>query len=328
MTFASLFTGMGAADIGASQAGLTPIWGVEIDRDIALIADREIHAYNYTSGIFNVNVIDVNYSANLEYSTMERPDWLHASPPCINASRAKNGKETPEDIELANAICKAIEVLQPDYFSLENVIGYATFNSFNKIKLTLLKAGYNVAYIFADCEDYGIPQSRKRLFLVASKHYGKVSGLYDLLHKRQTPIGWYEAIADLIPTLKPIKLTEWQKRAIIKRNITEHQGWMDKFVIQRSGARKKDGIPNNTIRFFNEPMFTIKAMSGKVRVNPKQATIVIDGQPYEADTRCLARWQTIPDWYQFSGDLKLDTKMIGNAVPPLMMQKVIESVLQ
>ena len=102
---------------------------------------------------------------------------------------------------------------------------------------------------------------------------------------------------------------------------------MDSFVIQRSGARKKDGIPNNTIRLAHQPMFTVKAMSGNIRTSVNQVTIVIDSQPYQADERCLARWQTIPDWYQFSDDHRLNVKMIGNAVPPLMMQKIIESVI-
>jgi DNA (cytosine-5)-methyltransferase 1 len=305
--------------MGAMQAGLTPIWGVEIDRQIAMVA------IDFIPEISNLDVVDVNYAK------LERPDWLHASPPCINASRAKNGKETQEDIELANAICRAIETLKPDYFSLENVIGYASFKSLANIKRYLKNNGYYVEYALLDCSDCGVPQSRKRLFLVASKHWRKIQGLYDLECKEQKPVGWYDAIADLIPTLKKTTLTDWQVKAIhskFKGNDTPIGYWLPDIVVQRSGARKKDGIPNNTIRLSNEPMFTVKAMSGKVRVSPKQATIVIDGQSYEADTRCLARWQSIPDWYQFSGDLKLDTKMIGNAVPPLMMQKIIEAVLQ
>jgi hypothetical protein len=146
-------------------------------------------------------------------------------------------------------------------------------------------------------------------------------------------VSWKEAIADLIPTLKLTTLTGWQKQAILKAHDvlptphTELLKCTTELVIQRSGARKKDGIPNNTIRLAHQPMFTVKAMSGKVRVSPKQATIVLDGQPYEADTRCLARWQTIPS-YQFSGNLILDTMAIGNAVPPLMMQKIITSTLE
>jgi DNA (cytosine-5)-methyltransferase 1 len=142
-------------------------------------------------------------------------------------------------------------------------------------------------------------------------------------------VSWKEAIADLIPTLKPTTLTGWQKEAITEKATFQTSfNTLKPFVIQRSGARKKGGVPNNTIRLAHQPMFTIKAMSGKVRVSAKQATIVISGQPYEADPHCLARWQTIPDSYELSGNLILDTMAIGNAVPPLMLQKIITSTLE
>lgn len=327
MKFASLFTGFGGADIGALQAGLEPVWGVEVDRSIANVAKNNFGFYLPEHLNHYVYALDVREIDLLEE---HRPDWLHASPPCINASRAKNGKETEEDIKLAKAICRAIDSLQPDYFSLENVTGYLQFDSFQNIKNQLLRLGYYFHYWVLDCANHGVPQNRARLFLVASKHAGKISGTSDMpMEPRKS---WHEAIADLIPTLKQTTLTEWQKEAIKKRFAipSDAPGWrfleMD-IAIQRSGARKKDGIPNNTIRLWNEPMFTIKAMSGNVRPNVNQVTLVIDGVPYEADAKCLARWQTFPDWYQLPADKKLAVKGLGNAVPPLMMQKIIEAVL-
>jgi DNA (cytosine-5)-methyltransferase 1 len=317
--FASLFTGMGGADLGAIKAGLTPIWGIEINPAIANLAQDNFPAHKILKG-------DVG---NFDYSKLKRPDWLHASPPCINASRAKNGQETDMDKYLAKGVCEAIAVLKPEYFSLENVAGYADYESFETILEKLRDEGYLFTFKVLDCAQYGVPQSRKRLFMVA---YHKAYRLMSEIPFAPI-VSWKEAIADLIPTLKPTTLTGWQKEAIINY----HKGagdvhttllkWMGDFVIQRSGARKKDGIPNNTIRFAHQPMFTIKAMSGTQRPSVKQATIVLSGQPIEADTRCLARWQSIPDSYQFSGNLILDTMAIGNAVPPLMMQKIITSTL-
>jgi DNA (cytosine-5)-methyltransferase 1 len=318
--FASLFTGMGGADLGAIQAGLTPIWGIEINPAIANLAQDNFPAHKIIKG-------DVG---NFDYSKLKRPDWLHASPPCINASRSKNGQETDMDKYLAKGVCEAIAVLKPDYFSLENVPAYLDFESLLLIVETLKKEGYQSSLNTFDCAQYGVPQSRKRLFLVSHR-----KGFRLLSDIPLAPVvSWKEAIADLIPTLKPTTLTGWQKEAIAEKfevtgaihsTLLQYVG---NFVIQRSGARKKDGIPNNTIRLSNQPMFTVKAMSGKVRVSVKQATIVLDGIPYEADSRCLARWQSIPDSYQFSGNLVLDTMAIGNAVPPLMLQKIITSTLE
>lgn len=312
MKFASLFTGMGGADLGAIQAGLTPIWGVEINPAIANLAQENFPAHKILKG-------DVG---NIDYSKLKSPDWLHASPPCINASRAKNGQETDMDKYLAKGVCQAIAVLKPDYFSLENVAGYADYESFKLILKRLVDDVYNFTFKVLDCAQYGVPQSRKRLFLVAYSQ--KFRLLSDI--PLAPVVSWKEAIADLVPTLKPTNLTGWQKERLSWLFSRLYPDIPD-LVIQRSGARKKLGIPNNTIRVAHQPMFTIKAMSGKVRVSVKQATIVLDGQPYEADTRCLARWLTIPDSYQFSGNLVLDTMAIGNAVPPLMLQKIITSTL-
>ena len=321
MKFASLFTGMGGADLGANMAGLTPIWGVEINPAIANLAQSNFPDCQILKG-------DVG---RFDYSRLEHPDWLHASPPCVNASRAKNGKETDIDHYLAEGICKAIAVLKPEYFSLENVAGYKNFLSIRKITSCLWTNGYFFDFRVFDCAQYGIPQSRKRFILVASRNYSA----FFLDHVPLAPIlSWKEAITDLIPSLKPTTLTQWQKEAIAEKfavtgavHSTLFQ-YVGNFVIQRSGARKKDGIPNNTIRLSFQPMFTIKAMSGTQRPSVKQATIVISGKPYEADTRCLARWQSIPDSYQFSGNLILDTMAIGNAVPPLMLKKIIASTLE
>lgn len=322
MKFASLFTGFGGADIGAMQAGLDPIWGVEIDHSIACIAGK-----NLPHQIYRMDVMTKLYPDNCDTDC-----WLHALPPCVNASRARNGIETGVDIDLAYAICRAIETLKPDYFSLENVMNYAQFKSFMFIKNTLQKNGYYIAYAYLDCSDYGVPQSRKRLFLVASKYSNKASKLYDLYQQKSIKSNWFDAIKDLIPELKLSTITEWQRSAILnkfpKSTVTQ-LGTFDvpNLAIQRSGARKKDGIPNNTIRLANQPMFTVKAMSGKVRPNVNQVTLIIDGQPYEASPKCLARWQTFPDWYQLPEDKKLAVKGIGNAVPPLMMKQIIEAVL-
>lgn len=315
LTFASLFTGMGGADIGAMQAGLKPIWGIELNPAIADLAQSNFPDCQIIKG--DVGCFD--------YSRLERPNWLHASPPCINASRAKNGKETTLDTYLAKGVCQAIAVLKPDYFSLENVAGYADYKSLQFITNCLIDEGYLLSYRVCDCAQYGVPQSRKRLFLVANhKPFRPISGI-----PLDPVVSWKEAIADLIPTLNPTKLTGWQTQRLQNYydcHIEEIQTFSD-LVIQRSGARKKDGEPNNTIRFFHQPMFTVKAMSGTQRPSVKQATIIIDGQPLEADTRCLSRWQSIPDSYQFSGNLVLDTMAIGNAVPPLMLQKIITSTV-
>ena len=98
-------------------------------------------------------------------------------------------------------------------------------------------------------------------------------------------------------------------------------------AIQNAGNRKKDGQQNHIIRLADYPIWTIKAMSGNVRVNPHQATLIIDGKVLRPTIECYARWQTFPDSYQWSNDFKLNVKICGNAVPPLMMKQIVEAVI-
>ena len=317
LTFADGCTGIGGAVQGAINAGLTPIFGIDIDPQMAAIAELNF-VYRIIKG--DIKAVDWN--------KLKRPDWFHISPPCVRASRANNGKETQEDLDLADAICRAIAILKPSYFSLENVEGYFKFRSFQKIENLLSQLNYVLDLKVMDMASYGIPQNRSRLFLVASKDYS-ANGWWKRLKKQKT-VSWYEAIEDLIPTLKETNLNGWQKTTMENNDYPIEFGLFKSFpilAIQRSGARGKGGIPNNTIRLANEPMFTIKSMAGNIRPNPRQVTLIVEGKVLEPNERCLARWQGFPDSYQFSGNFKLDTKGIGNAVPPSFFSQLIKAVL-
>ena len=317
LAYADICMGYGGATQGAIDAGLIPIWGIEKDPDITRVCQSD----------FGPPIYPVAVEKMKSWELLAHPNWLHASPPCTTATVVNDKKESQEDIDLAEAVCRAIEILQPEYFSLENVAGYLKYKSFKLITGCLHCNGYYPDFKVFDCSEYGVPQTRKRLFLVA-KLSGSIGNPLSSISKVEKKVSWYDAIADLIPTLTPTTLTGWQYSAISHKlgHLPTSLDCPD-LVIQRSGARKKDGIPNNTIRLKDEPMFTIKAMSGKKRPSVKQATILIDGQAYEADTRCLMRWQTFPDDYQTSGNLILDTKGIGNAVAPLMFSQIVRSVL-
>ena len=84
-TIATLFSGGELVGIGARTAGLTHLWGIEYDNDIANVAR--------TNG-FHVITADV---MTMDPATLEVPDVLHASPVCKRASRANQNAEPNED---------------------------------------------------------------------------------------------------------------------------------------------------------------------------------------------------------------------------------------
>lgn len=193
MKTASMFTGGGLFDIGAIRAGYTPVWGIEYDEKIAAVARL--------NGL-PVMTADV---CKVDYSTLQKPNHLHASPPCPNFSVAKNGgKETPQDIALAHAVSIALLTLNPDTFTLENVPAYIRSESFKIIAHTLSDMGYWWDVNNLNSADFGVPQTRLRLWVRASRQ---------LLRGYPPPVkwnGWYEAIEDLIPSLPDTAFAPWQ----------------------------------------------------------------------------------------------------------------------
>jgi site-specific DNA-cytosine methylase len=211
-TFASLFSGGEGAGVGARQAGYTHLWGIEYWAEAVECA--------------RVNGFDCIHGSVLttRFRTLAAPTWLHLSPPCVTASvaNAKAG-ESLMDAALASACCEAIDELMPAWVSLENVWGYRKYASFKAIVETLEEAGYKVVWGKVNSADIGVPQTRERLILVASRvavprlpqpTHTKAHTVQQLDLFAPAPllpwVGWYEAIADLIPTLPDSKLAKWQ----------------------------------------------------------------------------------------------------------------------
>ncbi len=217
-TSASIFTGGGLWDIGARQAGYDIIWGIEYDDKIAQVArDNGLP-------VISANVKDCNPA---DFIT---PNHIHASPPCPNFSQAKNGaKETLNDIRLSWAVCRFLKFHNPDTFTLENVTAYSHSLSFGLILRTLNHLGYFYHFSNVNSADFGVPQTRRRLILRASK------GLLPNYPRRKKWVGWYESIEDLIDTLPDSAFASWQSD-VLERNIDGD------FIVESAKGGKRDTI--------------------------------------------------------------------------------------
>ncbi len=386
-TIATLFSGGEGVGVGAQQAGVKHLWGIEYDADIAAVAQM--------NG-FAATVADVT---SCDPDDFERPDILHASPPCPNFSTAKTDRgETGADIAMGLSVCGFIHALRPDVFTLENVYGYRNSQSFKGILMALHLCGYKFNYWHLNAADYGVPQTRKRLFLVALKggtpqrppatHQdpSKIVAAQMGMFGAQLPpwIGWYEAIEDLIPTLPESQFAPWQLkrldpeilrmvRALLINSENAHQEWGGlrdgedpamtlaakskprAFIVDGCNAggdpttRRSEpyfsvtaeshkgmaraflvggqygqpaGTPNRSAQCTDGPAFTVTA------VNKGDWTGAAAGHVVQMTPRALARFQSFPDWYELPEKKSLACHVVGNAVPPLLYQRVIESVLE
>lgn len=372
-TFADLFSGCGGAAQGAKQAGFTHAWGVELDAPIA-----EIYKANIGE-CFVQNILEAD-----PYK-FEKVDLLHASPVCKSYSTANANKgEKQLDIDCAHKVAEFIKVLQPPTFTLENVQAYGKDKAFNIILEMLYSQGYWVNYQVLNSADFGVPQSRRRLILVAVK-----SGFIPSLPLPEKHIGWYEAIADLVHDLPDSQLADWQVKAL-PNEIREHYFYSYKseamgnadltsmfnpsttllaskcakngidgykaILIENTGARSDRELQT---RDADEPCWTLRAMGQDGHYHRANALLIhptdqrtmpvieaadpaftltsnqggnhvkalLENAKIKAlDIPCLARLQSFPDDYKWTGKKSLDGKGIGNSVPPLMYEKILRTV--
>ncbi len=334
-TLGVLCGGFGGVEIGAMQAGIKPIWSIEIDPSIAEVAQSNLH-----HKIIVADILDVDPHA------IEPVDMLHTSPDCPNFSIAKaGGKETEVDIALARKIAQFIKVLKPHIFTLENVWLYRKSQSWKIISDTLTVAGYWFDMAHVNSADFGVPQTRKRMIVRAIR-----GSMLPYLPPPEPWRGWYDAIEDLIPELPESQFAPWQWESMplelktfllgigtysfIKEagspsdtiTANTNQTLIRAFIVdcQNNGTPDShNGLRGLTIQQKSDPLFTVTASQNKrtIRAWLSQGHIV------SITTQCLARFQTLPDWYILPEKNKLACRGIGNLLPPLWYEKIIGGLI-
>ncbi|WP_055074911.1 DNA cytosine methyltransferase [Pseudanabaena sp. 'Roaring Creek'] len=321
-TFATAFTGFDLFGIGAIQAGYKGVFGIDIHQPAVDFCHR--------NGAEYVVCGDVR---SYDYSRIET-GHSQFSPECKSFSYANvEGKESDLDRQFARAIVRSIAETKSETVSIENVAGYAREDceSFHQIILPFLAEDYYYWYSVYCAADFGVPQVRKRLILRAIR---KSSGRYlkPLVptHSRNPDSGllpwvsWYDAIeeAGIIPSLKPIKLTNWQRASLIEQGF-DIDG--QTCLISKDGSRRKKGYENlfAVIIPKDSPTPTIKALGHDG--HSQQYTIVINGEAFRISTAALAVWQTVPLDLEYADKDDVNCMGIGNGVPCLFAQKIMES---
>ncbi|MBW4636470.1 MAG: DNA cytosine methyltransferase [Iphinoe sp. HA4291-MV1] len=307
------FSCAGGVKAGMVAAGVRPIVGIEKDPDNEGLS----HAYNWIQSInfgeygsvLHIRSIQEMSAANFP-EIPRNPFILHASPSCKNYSNAKNLKsahgETLEDISAGEACARGIEILKPQYFTLECVPNYQKGLAYDAIARVLHLGGYIVVSNNIDVADYGVPQNRNRLFILASLPHSLVMRFPPKLSR----IAWRDAIAGL--NLKKSTLTEKQQRRLQEYLAINHE---EDLLIERIGASTRKLI----IRTSVEPCWTITASifsDDKGASRNHTISTLIDGEVYALSMRAIARLCGFFDWYTLPEQTSLAGTILGNAVPP------------
>lgn len=302
------FSGGGLVEEGLKGI-IDPVVAVEYDEKIS-----GVYRNNFGQHIVTADVRDVDPRELVKQIDGE-VEYFHASPVCKNYSQAKsNHAEVELDKETAASTAEFINAIKPKVVTIENVKGYKDSEAMKIITDALDANGYTWDADAYNAADYGGYTNRERLIVRAVRD-GK---LPDKPKKMARKSGWYEAVADIIPTLTEKKngVAPWMDIRLKADGIDWRN--IDKPLYVMGSAYADGKIPH---AFADELLPTLRTKSGDVIVMP-------DGKVYRAMGRVLARVSGVSDDYKMPFSENLSHTIIGNGIPTQLTEHVIAPLLQ
>jgi DNA (cytosine-5)-methyltransferase 1 len=158
-----LFCGAGGSSYGAQKAGAQIMAGFDLwGTAIKAYNHNFPNAKTYRSDIRDLNPKDIK-------KELGKIDLMLASPECTNHSLAKGAKERCEKSKrTAFEVTRFARELRPKYIIIENVVEMKSWSEQPNLLKELWELDYFVKEQELNSADFGVPQSRKRLFLVCS----------------------------------------------------------------------------------------------------------------------------------------------------------------
>jgi DNA (cytosine-5)-methyltransferase 1 len=194
-----LFCGAGGLTRGLEDSGIDVVTGVDIDP-----ACEYPFTANNSATFLKKSVEDIEASDFTEALKDASLTLLAGCAPCQPFSTYSRGKSGPEDKRwnLLNHFARLVKELQPDLVTMENVPRLEKQDVFAKFVADLRADDYWVFHKVVDCADYGVPQHRNRLVLLASKH-GPIEMIPPTVKMER-----YQTVRDAIEELPALKAGE------------------------------------------------------------------------------------------------------------------------
>ena len=159
-----IFCGVGGSSCGAFAAGVEIVAGIDM---------WPIATATYASNFNDAHVVTARLE-DLDLNSLRRQvgriDILLASPECTNHTCAKGGAPRSESSRAtAMHVVEFAEVLRPRWIMLENVVFMKPWSRYGELKKRLRCIGYHLEEYILDASEFGVPQTRRRLFLVGDR---------------------------------------------------------------------------------------------------------------------------------------------------------------
>lgn len=367
-----LFCGAGGMSLGFELARYTIGLGIEKD----VLAWKTHHA-NFGGHCHYGSVESITDPQEFVADQgLERIDVIIGGPPCQGYSRVGRGKlrnihnkrdyADPRN-QYYRQFLRFIETLRPLYFVMENVPEISTYCDAQEdqeeslpetIRRLLIPHGYTVEWAVLKAHHYGVPQTRKRFFLIGNRLNHPI--VWPEPTHADDPVKVWDAISDLpivgikaradvmtyVPRRDPLTPYQELMRAGAADLLYNHQTrWHNEqdlrafvhlpeggkyYQLDEEFKRYRDDIFKDKYRKLkrDEPSWTLEAHIGKDTYRHIYPSRVGEPEPPRTiSVREAARLQSFPDRFRFHGPFTRQFMQIGNAVPPLLARAIAQAIL-
>jgi len=293
MRVVDLFCGCGGLSLGFEKAGMEVVAAFD-NWDDAL----NVYRQNFTHPAIKADLMDVDDSVNR--IRVFKPDMIIGGPPCQDFSSAGKRNEDNGRGNLTVCYARIIAQVRPQWFVMENVERILKTQKLQDALDIFKKAGYGVTYTVLNAALCGVPQKRKRFFMI-----GKLNAESDFMKKNllENLSNHEMSVAEYFGDKLPIKYYYRHPRSYIRRGIFS------------------TSEPSPTIRGVNRPMPKgYKLHSG----DPVDSLENI--RPLTSRERSMI--QTFPEDFDFDGTKTNIEQMIGNAVPVNLACYVADAIFR
>lgn len=292
MRVVDLFCGCGGLSLGFSKAGMDVV--AAYDNWAAAIA---VYAANFSHPISMLDLSNEEKAASIigKYN----PDMIIGGPPCQDFSSAGKRNEDNGRGNLTLSYAKIISTLRPEWFVMENVSTITKTNKLIVAKKIFKEAGYGLTQIILNAALCGVPQKRKRFFLIGKM--GAIDGFmesYLIESQSKNEMTVKDYFGDKID----FEYYYRHPRSYVRRGI---------FSVNE---------PSPTVRGVNRPI------PGGYPIHANDPVKSINGiRPLTTRERSMI--QTFPENFRFYGSKSDVEQMIGNAVP-VNLGKFVATAIQ
>jgi DNA (cytosine-5)-methyltransferase 1 len=354
-----LFAGAGGLSLGFEQAGFDIAAAVELDP-----VHCATHEYNFPrttticAGVERLSGLEIRHRAGLK---SEDIDVVFGGAPCQGFSMI--GKRTLDDPRnhLVFHFVRLVKELSPKYVVFENVRGLTIgkhVQFLNELVGALQAAHYDVLlpYQVLNAASHGVPQDRKRLFLMASR---KGLELPRYPAPAKAPVSVWDAIGDLPDADRFEALNhrdevaaKWATKSGYARRLRGLESDPEDFGYARefdpnllTSSRRTDHTAESQRRFLETEHGDTEAISRFRKLPPdglcntlRAGTDSARGAftsprpihpflPRVITVREAARLHSYPDWFRFHTTKWHGFRQVGNSVPPLLGRAVASSII-